>query len=722
IINEEEAKKEIQEFIDNSDFSLLIENVKEIENKDLSNFKEKKVYPMNIPYDIRESLERDLKKEIIEVICEEKNYVDNTIHELTAEENQVSILNLILKELVKRGKVVINDPKNRESKVMVDQIRVIDKKKLGEKAELREPNKKAVQTFLIHYYQTKDQNEYILSVATGKIIREKTINNFSLNKPNSLADKLTIRPPHIIDIKNFHTAKTTDKNSVKLFIFTVQSLTQAKGKTARKTSNYDELLGQSLREHLSRLDDLVILADEHHLYYGERFSEAIRELKPKILIGLTGTPHEKTPTKEIIFDIEEAEEIRTSLIVNCEFPPKNILQVDSSKITDDLAQGLQNIDNLQSPTRIIVAVATFIEQIIGRGLRLPFGSYTPKEALNNLEIIMHDNFKELLDVRKSLKSNFFGISDEVDRVSSGNDFPQNNPESPNFLSNPEEPITGFPLQTSGEREQDILNQNQTLIEPNKIKEKFTLKILRQKYLENCQEQLKKLTREIFKELYINQNEAHQEVIEKTFNYYRKLNCETVTENLAEEFIKKSKDENDIHWLVEIKDDNNPNPEIEEKKQAAKDKCHEGIPKGKEMQIEGTIICKECALIIEKESKEKVVARCWNCNCLISTGELVHEISRNDSKGWISRFSLNLENYEKMAQCDDCYLEWRNKVKKGEKWLKAKDIDPLISARNFLQKALREAKTELEIAGTIQAFERSFSNKAGLESLIPDAES
>ena len=31
------------------------------------------------------------------------------------------------------GKVVINDPKNRESKVMVDQIRSIDKKKLGKK-------------------------------------------------------------------------------------------------------------------------------------------------------------------------------------------------------------------------------------------------------------------------------------------------------------------------------------------------------------------------------------------------------------------------------------------------------------------------------------------------------------------------------------------------------------------------------------------------------------
>jgi mRNA-degrading endonuclease toxin of MazEF toxin-antitoxin module len=31
------------------------------------------------------------------------------------------------------GKVVINDPKNRESKVMVDQIRAIDKAKLGKK-------------------------------------------------------------------------------------------------------------------------------------------------------------------------------------------------------------------------------------------------------------------------------------------------------------------------------------------------------------------------------------------------------------------------------------------------------------------------------------------------------------------------------------------------------------------------------------------------------------
>jgi mRNA interferase MazF len=31
------------------------------------------------------------------------------------------------------GKIVVNDPKNRESKVLVDQIRSIDKQKLGKK-------------------------------------------------------------------------------------------------------------------------------------------------------------------------------------------------------------------------------------------------------------------------------------------------------------------------------------------------------------------------------------------------------------------------------------------------------------------------------------------------------------------------------------------------------------------------------------------------------------
>ncbi|MCE8159084.1 MAG: DEAD/DEAH box helicase family protein [Candidatus Moeniiplasma glomeromycotorum] len=754
----------------------------------------------------------------------------------------------------------------------------------SKKLELREPNQRAVQAFLNHYYNSENNpeklsdrrldnfnklSEYILSVATGvgktyiiaailnylaeaekitnflivapgKIIREKTINNFSPNKPNSLVDKLTIKLPHIIDIKNFHTAKTTDKNSVKLFIFTVQSLTQVRGKTARKTGNYDELLGASLRDHLSKLTDLVIFADEHHLYYGEKFSEAIRELKPKVLIGLTGTPHEKTPPQEIIFEyplwkalvdklikipvmvgrydgyqdeetklkdaiklleakqilldnytqqnnlisqkalmitiapsIEEAENIRTNLIVNCQFPSENICQVDSSKITDDLAQELQNIDNPHNPTRIIIAVgmlkegwdvksvyvivplrafksATFIEQIIGRGLRLPFGSHTSKEALNTLEIIMHDNFQELLNVRKSLKNKFFGLAGEEqkDNFKTASEQPKNSMPQNEAKNNSGQNI--FNPQSSEERQADILRQSQEVVPQNRIKEKFAIKILRQKiqpqnfslkiieikglgkrfkelgenfssqkeiknllqrfkievdpnqriswktaddeeftieatqqlpeeekikrklfqvifrkcsfinsanpveissanrlvdkflqasnlevvsqYWEAVGEQLSRLIQVIFKELHVGENQPEQEVIEKSFSYYHP-SCEVIAKNLEEEFVKRTKgyqfakslynydtfdsgiefqfaclinktkevkkwirllqwgdeiyilygknqrhyfpdflviDENDIHWLVEIKDDNNPNPEIDEKNQAAKE--------------------------------------------------------------------------------------------------------------------------------------------------------
>nr|CAG8601490.1 13486_t:CDS:2 [Entrophospora candida] len=538
---------------------------------------------------------------------------------------------------------------------------------IAKKLELRQPNKEAVQAFLNHYYNSEKLSEYILSVATGvgktyiiaailnyladaekitnflivapgKIIREKTINNFSLNKPNSLADKLTIKPPHIIDIKNFHTVKTTDKNSAKLFIFTVQSLTQAKGKTARKTSNYDEILGKSLREHFSKLDDLVIFADEHHLYYGEKFSEAIRELKPKILIGLTGTPHEKTPTNEIIFEyplwkalrdklikipvmvgrydgyqdeetklkdaiklleakqillnkytqqnslksqkalmlliapiIEEAENIRTSLIVNCEFPHENILQIDSSKITDDLAQELQNIDNPHNPARIIIAVGMLKE-----------------EALNTLEIIMHDNFKELLDVRKSLKNKLFGLVDEgqTDGSKTVDKWPENSVSQPpqdGTENNSNQNV--FNPQSLDEREKDILQQSQENAEDeeftieatqqlpkeekirrkliqiifrkcsfinsansveidsaNRLIDKFlqasNLEIVSQ-YWEAAGEQLARLIQTIFKELHVGENQPEQEVIEKSFGYYHPI-CETIAENLEEEFVKRTK--------------------------------------------------------------------------------------------------------------------------------------------------------------------------------------
>lgn len=55
----------------------------------------------------------------------ERDYV--AILPMSSKINNIRIFELNL------GKVVINDPKSRESKVMIDQIRSIDKQKLGEK-------------------------------------------------------------------------------------------------------------------------------------------------------------------------------------------------------------------------------------------------------------------------------------------------------------------------------------------------------------------------------------------------------------------------------------------------------------------------------------------------------------------------------------------------------------------------------------------------------------
>ena len=46
----------------------------------------------------------------------------------------------------------------------------------------------------------------------------------------------------------------------------------------------------SFFQYLSQLDDLVILADEHHCYRGPAFSRTIRELKPELVVGMTATP------------------------------------------------------------------------------------------------------------------------------------------------------------------------------------------------------------------------------------------------------------------------------------------------------------------------------------------------------------------------------------------------------------------------------------------------
>lgn len=141
-------------------------------------------------------------------------------------------------------------------------------------------------------------------IAPGKTIQRKTVQQFTEGTPKSLVGSMDVKPV-VVTSENFNSAEIAslleDEDEVKLFVFTVQALIKPETKVGRKTHKFQEGLGKAFYDHLVELDDLMVFADEHHCYYGEAFSKAIRGLDPYALLGLTATPHRKTPADKIFF-------------------------------------------------------------------------------------------------------------------------------------------------------------------------------------------------------------------------------------------------------------------------------------------------------------------------------------------------------------------------------------------------------------------------------------
>jgi len=57
-----------------------------------------------------------------------------------------------------------------------------------------------------------------------------------------------------------------------------------------------------------------VFADEHHTYYSPAFSQAVRDLDPWVLVGLTATPHKQTPEDQVIFRYPLAAAIADKLV------------------------------------------------------------------------------------------------------------------------------------------------------------------------------------------------------------------------------------------------------------------------------------------------------------------------------------------------------------------------------------------------------------------------
>ena len=166
-------------------------------------------------------------------------------------------------------------------------------------------------------YLAADGMRNFAVITPGRTILDKTAANFTPGHRKSLLGGMEVRPV-VITSENFATpamrAAMDDPNQVTLFIFTVQALLKPESKLGRRTHKFQEGLGEAFYAHLQGLDDLVVFADEHHTYYGPAFSDAVRNLRPRVLLGLTATPDKKSPQSQIIFRYPLAAAIADKLV------------------------------------------------------------------------------------------------------------------------------------------------------------------------------------------------------------------------------------------------------------------------------------------------------------------------------------------------------------------------------------------------------------------------
>jgi type III restriction enzyme len=350
-------------------------------------------------------------------------------------------------------------------------------------------------------------------ITPGSTIQKKTINNLTPGHRKFLRG-MRCNPMVITldDLENGTVASALDDDSImKVFVFTVQSLLRPNTNDSRRAHRPHETLGVVLYEHLQQADDLIVIADEFHVYYSKTakaFQKAVNDLSPAALIGLTATPvddndpriiyrypladaiadgyvkipvlvarrdklHDlrtqmtdgitlldakedaiqaycratrKKPVTPVMFvvasNIDEANTL-TDMLADLLGSPDSVLLITSEEPDTSLAL-LDTLEDNDSPIRAIVSVSMLkegfdvknlyviaavralesqllTEQIMGRGLRLPFGARTGVPMVDTLEILSHHSFEHLLaeaDVllRQTLAQRADQASVEVDPV------------------------------------------------------------------------------------------------------------------------------------------------------------------------------------------------------------------------------------------------------------------------------------------------------------------
>lgn len=366
----------------------------------------------------------------------------------------------------------------------------------------------------------------VVIVTPGKTVQAKTVNNFTPGNSRFISGAQV--PPDIVTPQDYSAwmNRQNGQGSISfgreapmlVFIFNIQQLIAPKSMEGdthgssqdaerRKPRRFDENAGV-LFDYLKELDDLVVIADESHLYSSSAvaFNAALKELDPAAAIGLTasvlpgdhviyeyqlyraihdeyvkspvlafrkggygadaaseeqqlrdalqlrelkqayydayaeqaGKPHLNAVTFVVCADVDHATQV-ADLLRSPAYLGRDmaVLQVDS-KHDDEVTQRLlENLDQPDSPVLAVVSVnklkegwdvkniavvvtlramasEVLTQQTMGRGLRLPFGKYTGVWQIDQLDIISHQSFQELLAAENVLEQ--FGLEDAVSKT------------------------------------------------------------------------------------------------------------------------------------------------------------------------------------------------------------------------------------------------------------------------------------------------------------------
>lgn len=366
-------------------------------------------------------------------------------------------------------------------------------------------------------YLRRQGHPNVMVVTPTKVVQDKTVLDFTQGSHRYIGGFDV--PPRLVTPGDVSNLRVNDAaadlfvggGASTLYVFNVHQLFPPKegGKNVatgdeaarRRTWKFQEDSG-ALAQRLIDTEDLVIIADESHLFgtTAKTFRQSLTALKPAVTVGLTASPDEgddivyryplwraiqdgyvKQPVlvyRESGYDSEDRQlqdalsllaikeeayanyraahpngkQTRPLLFVVCSGVPHAtevaerlrgpgfvddplaVLQVDNEHNDNTTQSFLRYLDTDNSPVRVIVSVnklregwdtkriavmctlrtmgsEVLTQQVMGRGLRLPFGALTKVPGIDELDILSHESFVKLLESENVLKQ--FGIEDAV---------------------------------------------------------------------------------------------------------------------------------------------------------------------------------------------------------------------------------------------------------------------------------------------------------------------